>query len=95
VDDAAQDLQALIRAKLASEELPSAKAQQVWASKGMGQPCTACGNVIPAHDVEYEVDLPSARAAMRLHRRCIMIWDQIVRNEAPPSRGRDIGPDIA
>jgi hypothetical protein len=32
---------------------------------------------------------------MRLHRRCIMIWDQIVRNEAPPSRGRDIGPDIA
>ena len=91
--DAAPELEAAIRAKLASGELPSAKPEKVWASKGTGQVCRACGHPIAGHDVEYEVDFPNAPGAMRLHRACIMMWDQL-RNEVP-LRARDLDPDIA
>ena len=87
VSDAAQDLEATIRAKLASGELPSAKPDKVWAGKGTGQPCSACGAPIAADDIEYEVVFLRAEAAMRLHRNCLAIWDQ-QRTDLPPSGGR-------
>jgi hypothetical protein len=83
VSDAAQDIAVTIRAKLASGGLPSAKPEKVWAGKGTGQLCTACGLAISADDFEYEVDFPGARAAMRLHQRCLTAWDQN-RNDFPP-----------
>jgi hypothetical protein len=80
---AAQDIAAIIRAKLASGELPSAKPEKVWAGKGTGQSCSGCGRPITADQVEYEMDLPGARVAMRLHQSCLEVWDN-QRNNFPP-----------
>jgi hypothetical protein len=80
---AGRDLDALIRAKLASGELPSAKPEKVWGGKGSGQACSACGLAITADDIEYEVDLPGAQAAMRFHQPCLTTWDQH-RQDFPP-----------
>jgi hypothetical protein len=73
VSDAAQDIAAIIRAKLAADELPSAKPEKVWGGKGTGQPCKGCGRPIGADDIEYEVDLPGACLAMRLHQPCLQV----------------------
>jgi len=84
VDNAKEpDRSALIRAKLASGELPNAKPEKVWGGKGTGQRCSGCGRPITAADVEYEVDLPAARLAMRLHQPCLEAWDQ-QRTNFPP-----------
>ena len=89
-----REIKAVIRAKLGSSELPSAKPEKVWAGAATNKPCGACGTFITADDVEYEVDFAGARAAMRLHRRCIMLWDKL-RHELSPTRGRDANPDVA
>lgn len=94
VDEAAQDLRAIIRAKLTSGELSSAKPEKVWAGEGTGQPCAACGLTITANDVEVEVDFPGAPAAMRLHRGCITMWDQL-RHDQAARRSRNVDPDVA
>jgi hypothetical protein len=54
-------------AVLYSPATVSEAAPKVWAGQGTGQTCLACGVAIGADDVEYEVDYPSARPAMRLH----------------------------
>jgi hypothetical protein len=58
-------------------------AAEVWGGKGTGQRCSGCGRPITAADVEYEVDLPGARLAMRLHQPCLEAWDQ-QRTNFPP-----------
>lgn len=83
----AEDIEALILAKLASGELPSVKPEKVWGGKGTGQPCSACARPISTDDVEYELDFAAARTAMRLHQRCLAIWDKF-RDDSPP-RGVD------
>jgi hypothetical protein len=85
VANTAPDLDALIRAKLASGELPSAKPEKVWAGKGTGQPCGACGVHITAADLEYELDFPGAPTAGRLHHACLIIWDRL-RDDIPPPK---------
>jgi hypothetical protein len=42
---------------------------------------------ITASDIEYEVDFPGASAVMRLHQRCLAIWDQ-QRNDFPSNVAR-------
>jgi hypothetical protein len=77
VSDAAQDIRAAVRAKLASGELPRAKPDKVWAGKGTDRPCAVCGAVITTADIEYEVDLPGASpGTLRFHHDCLISWDQ-------------------
>jgi hypothetical protein len=77
MSEAAPDLETVIRAKLAAGALPSAKPETVWAGKGTGQPCTACGRAIAADDIECELDFSGGRAGVRLHKRCVVIWDRL------------------
>ena len=83
MSEGARDLTAAIRAKLASGELPSATPEKVWAGKGTGLPRRACGLPITVNNIEFEVDLPGVRAAMRLHQGCLTVWDQY-RKDFPP-----------
>jgi hypothetical protein len=87
VSDAAQDIAAAIRAKLASGELPSAKPEKVWAGTGTGQLCAACGARIAATDVEYEVEFRAR--SLWFHHGCLIIWDR----EHEQHRGNKDGPD--
>lgn len=81
------DRGALILAKLASGELPSAKPEKVWAGTGTGQLCAACGARIAATDVEYEVEFRAR--SLWFHHGCLMIWDR----EREQPQGNTGGPD--
>jgi hypothetical protein len=82
----------MIRAKLAAGELPRTKPEKVWAGKGTGRPCAACGALIAAALVECEFDLPgTAPTTLRFHQPCLMIWDrecqQPTQNTSDPEAG--------
>jgi hypothetical protein len=87
VSDAAQDIRAAVRAKLASHELPSAKPERVWAGTGTGQLCAACGAPIAATDVEYEVEFRAR--SLWFHHGCLITWDR----EREQHQGNKGGPD--
>ena len=91
MSETAQDIEALIRAKLAAGELPRAKPDKVWAGKGTDRPCTACGTVITPADVEYELDLGAAPAVtLRFHQGCLTVWDEMrqqIKDESDPDAG--------
>jgi hypothetical protein len=72
-----------ICANLAFGELPHAKPETVWAASGTGEKCAACGLSISAADVECDVDLAGGIASIRLHRDCLVVWDEH-REDPPP-----------
>jgi hypothetical protein len=45
---------------------------KVWAGRGTGTHCVACGSPILATEVEYEVTL--AGGTFRVHRPCFVVW---------------------
>lgn len=78
---------AAIRKKLARGELRGGTPETIWAGKATAQTdCSACSQPISLHDIQYEVDYPGTRTAMRFHQACLLIWDRY-RNEYPPSAG--------
>lgn len=36
---------------------------RLWAGRGTGQPCEYCGKVIPAEEVQYDLEMPEKPAA--------------------------------
>jgi hypothetical protein len=91
VSDAAQDIREVVRAKLESGELPSAKPEKSWAGKGTDRPCAACGMVITPEDVEYELDLGAApTVTLRFHQSCLTVWDEL-RQQMKSNTGPDVG----
>lgn len=66
-------VRARVRQMLESGSLPCDEEGKVWAGRGLGTHCAACGEAIGAADIEFEVDLASG-VALRLHRLCHEIW---------------------
>ncbi len=62
-----------VRRMLETGALPCDEHGKVWAGRGVGTHCAACGEAIAATDIEFEVELASG-AALRLHRLCHEIW---------------------
>jgi hypothetical protein len=62
-----------VREMLDTGELPCDEQGKVWAGRGAGTHCVACGEPIALTDVEFEVELTSG-APLRLHRVCHEIW---------------------
>lgn len=66
-----------IRQMLETGEIPCDEPDKIWAGRGTGSHCAACGEAIAPTEVEYEVDLPPGRGStLRLHRACHDIWRQ-------------------
>jgi hypothetical protein len=62
-----------VRQMLETGRLPCDEPGKVWAGRGVGTHCAACGEPIATSDIEFEVDLVSG-ASLRLHRTCHEIW---------------------
>jgi hypothetical protein len=62
-----------VRQMLETGLLPCEEQGKVWAGRGSGTHCAACGEPIPGAEIEFEVDLSSG-AVLRLHRVCHGIW---------------------
>jgi hypothetical protein len=62
-----------VRQMLETGALPCDEHGKVWAGRGVGTHCAACGEPVAVTDVEFEVELPSG-PALRLHRVCHGIW---------------------
>jgi hypothetical protein len=63
-----------IRALLACRKLPTSSAVNLWGGPGTESPCSACGLVIAASEIEFEVSFELGMVE-RLHRRCYVVWD--------------------
>jgi hypothetical protein len=62
-----------IREMLRTGSLPCDEPTSTWGGNGSGHHCVVCRERIDETEVEYEVDLPSAKS-LRLHRRCHALW---------------------
>ena len=77
-----------IREMLKRGEMPCDEPEKVWAGRGSGSHCAACGELIGQTEIEYEVELSSGAAILRLHRRCHEIWLE----ECGPYRQAELAP---
>ena len=83
-----------ILSKLDSGDLPRNAPKKMFASYGHGHPCSGCGEVIYAAQVEYEMDYGDG-VTCRMHLGCAALWDAECRrrgyrrNETPATRAGD------
>ena len=68
------ELRRLIRWKIITGVLPGQPSKTTWAAIGNGRPCAACEKPIKPDQTEMELELPSSRPSVRLHRECFTIW---------------------
>lgn len=66
------ELKTLAVDRIRQNELPAQLPKTVWAGQGSGEPCSLCDRPIDKTEMEYELDIPVARAnsVVRLHLRC-------------------------
>jgi hypothetical protein len=57
---------------------------RIWAGSGTGATCSLCGCPIQAHEIEYEVVLPSTERILRFHFRCHRRWEVQDRHDDQP-----------
>jgi hypothetical protein len=69
------DIAAAVRSKIAAGILPTEKPDKMWAGKGTGQACDACGLTVTSDDIEHETDLPGGRT-LRFHQSCFTVWHE-------------------
>jgi hypothetical protein len=62
-----------VRQLIETGEVPCDEAGTVWAGRGSGTHCAACGRPITASEIEFEAELPSG-LILRLHRLCHDVW---------------------
>jgi hypothetical protein len=48
---------------------------RISAGSGTGATCSLCGCPIQAHEIEYEIVLPSTERILRFHFRCQRRWE--------------------
>jgi len=66
-------LRARVRQMVESGEMPCEEPGKLWAGRGVGTHCAACGQPITSTEVEFEITLASG-VELRLHRLCHDVW---------------------
>ena len=79
----AQNIRSRICQMVETGELPCEETGKVWAGRGSGTHCAACGEPIESSQIEFEVQLGTS-TILRLHRQCHQIWQE----ECPPIPSR-------
>ena len=62
-----------VRQLVETGEVPCEEPGKIWAGRGNGTHCAACGKPITPLEIEFEAELPSG-TTLRLHRRCHDVW---------------------
>ena len=70
-----QSVRVRIRQMVEGGELPCEETGKVWAGRGTGTHCPACGEPIEPTQIEFEVVL-GASTVLRLHRLCHQLWQE-------------------
>ena len=70
----------LARGVLQAGTLPRRDPDRTWGGKGVGLPCTVCGEPIPPTETEYELEFSHDGAnpgldRFHLHLRCFSAWE--------------------
>jgi hypothetical protein len=65
-------LRARIRELIKAGIVPCDEPDKVWAGRGTGTHCLACGESITPSEVEYEIELGAT--TFRLHLTCFTLW---------------------
>jgi hypothetical protein len=60
--------------KMKEGSLATDGARRRWVGPGHGEHCSGCGEIIPARDIEFEVDFRNA-LLLRFHRECFKTWE--------------------
>jgi hypothetical protein len=68
-------IRARVREMVETGQLPCDESGKVWAGRGSGTHCAACGEPIESAQIEFEVPL-GPTAVLRLHRACYRIWQE-------------------
>jgi hypothetical protein len=82
-------LRRLIRRKLAEGTLPRERAARVWAGRGGGERCDACGETIVSAQFLIEA-LREEGPSLYFHLECFYFWDALRRTREdgePASEG--------
>ena len=66
-------LRARVRRMVETGEMPCEETGKIWAGRGVGTHCAACGYAITPSEVEFEITLTSG-VELRLHRGCHDVW---------------------
>ena len=69
------NIRARIRQMVESGELPCEESGKVWAGRGSGTHCAACGEAIEPTQIEFEVQIGPG-TVLRLHRLCHHSWQE-------------------
>ena len=72
--------------------LPGNAPARVWGGRGDGSPCALCGEVIPASELEYEIE-SEAGTPLHLHFMCHAAW-QLECVRAAPGKTKDPSPGM-
>jgi hypothetical protein len=81
-----QQVRIRLRHMLETGEIPCEEPQKLWAGRGTGLHCVACGETIPPTELEYEIDLRSG--TLRVHRVCHDLWLDECESHRPHASGR-------
>lgn len=70
------ELRELARVMVHEFGLPAVAPSRMWGGHGNGLPCALCAEVIPEHEVEYEVEalLAGQVQTFRFHFLCHAAW---------------------
>jgi hypothetical protein len=69
------NIRARVREMVETGQLPCDESGKVWAGRGSGTHCAACGEPIESTQIEFEAPLGQA-TVLRLHRACYQIWQE-------------------
>ena len=78
----------MIRAKVASGDLPLDRPEKMYVGYGRDNACDACELLIHQAQMEYELDFPAQGRTYRLHLGCagLLEGERLKRGEPPVGR---------
>lgn len=81
------------RERIRSGHLPCAKPVRMWGGRGSGKLCAVCGEVIPADEVEYEIEAEIGGTALlaHFHFLCHAAWQFECAREATLAKANSPG----
>jgi hypothetical protein len=86
-------LQMKAREAMQDGRLPEHEAERRWGGQGVGAPCTICGKVITAAEVEIQLEFAEERdghpswADNHLHPACVNAWELECQRKASNGAG--------
>ena len=90
---ALDNLTASIRERILSTQLPDRPTAYVYTGPGDGARCACCDELIPAGEIQYDLDFPARDdeiSSFAMHLACFHLWREGIEALAREGRSRTI-----